>query len=171
MQPARYIREADKQSKLRSAAIKVVSALVFTSGFVLSGGVHEAGHIMIMELLGCVYISSIGSLPLRGRVQPLCGLSSAASTMFYISGYGLESVAAGVLSVSSRRLRWLGWLSLGLTGGLMFHLYIAGDLTRLSTVTGANPIVFMVGFNATALALTASAFQALERKEGAREPK
>lgn len=167
MQPARYIREAEKQSRLKSAVNKVLSALVFISGFMLSGGVHEAGHIIIMELLGCGYISSIGSLPLRGRVQPLCGMSSTASTLFYISGYTLESVVAGVFSVSSRRLRWLGWLSLGLTGGLMFNLYIAGDLTRLSTVTGTNPTIFLVGFIATALAVSASAFQGLEGEKGA----
>nr|EGQ40683.1 MAG: hypothetical protein J07AB56_14130 [Candidatus Nanosalinarum sp. J07AB56] len=166
MQPERYIREAEKQLTVRTWAERATYAALLLAGLFLSGGVHEAGHIAVLSGLECRYITSVEALPLRGEVQPLCGMSALEATAFYLSGYTSEVAAGGLLSVLSNRSRWLGWLSLGLIGGLMSNLALAGDLANLASLGTATSTVLAVGFVAAGLGVSVSALRGLEREEG-----
>lgn len=166
MQPERYIREAEKQSTARTWAERAAYMALLLAGFLLSGGLHEAGHIAVLNLLGCRHIGSVEYLPLRGRIQPLCGMSALEATAFYLSGYISEITAGGILSVLSNRSRWLGWLSLGVIGGLMSNLALAGDLANLAALGATTSAVFAAGFVAAGLGASVSALKGLEGQEG-----
>ena len=166
MQPERYIREAEKQSTALTWAERAAYIALLLAGFLLSGGSHEAAHVAVLNLLGCRQIVSVEDLPLCGGSRPLRVVSALEATAFYLSGYTSEITAGGILSVLSKRSRWLGWLSLGLIGGLMSNLALAGDLANLAALGATTSAVFAAGFVAAGLGASVSALKGLEGQEG-----
>lgn len=162
-----------KAERIELEKLSIFLFLLIASHLLIAPLIHEAAHILILELENCFYSlkwSFNFPLGITAGVEPFCYLNNAKTFIFYVSGHLSVLVAGSALSLWSLEFHthedYLEIIAGSFGSGLLFSLAIGltlrGDLQNIMILLNIPTIYGLLIQSFIYLGASATSFRVLQ---------